>query len=77
MSDLHKVALEEFLQLPLSCRVREVANVEAAALSGAGSVGLGLGGLVIVLASKRGVGQSVSDVVDGLGSFLHDSRHGD
>lgn len=57
--DLHKVALEEFLQPLLGCRVGQVADVEAAALSRAG--GRGIGRLVV----NGSVGQSGSDVVDG------------
>lgn len=44
---LHKIALEEVLQLPLGCRVGQVANVQAAALGSAGRRSLVGGGLVI------------------------------
>jgi len=77
--DLHKVALEEFFQLPLCCRISQVADVETATFGGAGKdsfVG-SFGGLV----SQRGIGQSVGNVSDGSGgsvsNFLHDGRHGD
>lgn len=64
MSYLHKVALEELLQPLLSCRICQVADVEAAALSRAGGSGIGR------LVSNGGVGQSGSHVVDGSVSGL-------
>lgn len=45
--NLHKIALEELFQLPLGCRVGEVADVQAATLGSAGVDGI----LVIILAS--------------------------
>lgn len=81
--NLHKVALEEFFQLPLRCRIGKVADVEAATFGSAGKDSIVGGGLLVsgLVASQRGVGQSVGNVVDGGGSsvsdFLHDSRHGD
>ena len=79
---LHKVSLEEFFQLPLCCRIGQVADVKTATLGGAGKDGivgrLVVGGLVSV--DQRGVGQSIGYVVDGIGgsvsNFLHDGRHG-
>lgn len=41
---LHKVVLEEILQLPLGGRVREVSNVKSPSLGGAGQDSLVLGG---------------------------------
>lgn len=69
--DLHKVALEEFLQPLLGCRVGQVANVEAAALSRAGGRGIGR------LVGDGSVGQSGSDVVDSSvsGLVLLGGRH--
>lgn len=55
---LHEVAVKELLQPLLGCRIGQVTNVKAAALSRAG--GSGIGGLV----SDGGIGQSVSHVVD-------------
>jgi hypothetical protein len=64
--NLHKIALEEVLQLPLSCRIGQVANVEAAALSSAGRGGLVGGRLVIGrLVADGGIAQSVCDVING------------
>lgn len=73
---LHKVALEEFLQLLLLCRVGQVADVESPALGGAredGSIGL------VVGLGNAGIGQSVGNVIDGgVGGLLHvGSRHFD
>lgn len=62
--DLHKVALEELLQPLLSCRVGQVTDVEAAAISRAGGVGIGR------LLGDGGVGQSGSHVSDGSVSGL-------
>jgi len=45
-ANLHQVALEEFLQLPLGCRVREISNVKSPALGGAGDDSLILGCVV-------------------------------
>ena len=61
----HKIALEEVLQLPLSCRIGQVADVEAAALSSAGRGGLVGGRLVIGRLADRGIAQSVCDVING------------
>ena len=58
--NLHKIALEEFFQLPLGCRVGEVADVETAALGGTGLDGI----LGIILASEGGIAQSIGNVVD-------------
>jgi hypothetical protein len=64
--NLHKIALEEVLQLPLSCRIGQVANVEATALSSAGRGGLVGGGLVIGrLVADGGIAQSFCDVING------------
>jgi hypothetical protein len=41
---VHKVVLEEFLQLPLGGRVSEISNVESPSLSSAGQDRLVLGG---------------------------------
>lgn len=74
--NLHKVALEELLQLPLSCRVGKVADVQTATFSGTGmdSV-LGL----VLVAGEVGIAQSVGNIVDGIGScvsnFLHGAGH--
>jgi len=79
--NLHKVALEEVFQLPLCCRIGKVADVQAATFGGAGKDSIVVGSRLIVsgLASQRGIGQSVGDVVDGggssVGNFLHDGRH--
>ena len=76
LHDLHKIALEEILQLPLSCRVGQVANVETATLGGAGRGSLIGGGLII----DGGIAQSVGNVIDGgLRDLLHGggSRHDD
>lgn len=74
--DLHKVALEEFLQLPLGSRIGEVANVQAATLSGTGMDGVFV--LVLVLSERR-IAQSVGNVVDSLfgnlGDLLHSAGH--
>jgi hypothetical protein len=58
---LHKVVLEEVLQLPLGGRVREVSNVESPTLGGAGQDslvlgcrGLGASGLVGVVEGRSG-----------------------
>lgn len=72
----HKIALEEVLQLLLSCRIGQVANVETASLGSAGRGSLVGGGLVI----DGGIAQSVGNVINGgLGDLLHrgGSRHGD
>lgn len=80
---LHKVSLEEVLQLPLSCRIREVADVQAATFGSTGEDGIvgRLGVVSLVVASEGGVGQSVRDVVHGvrrsIGYFLNDGRHVD
>lgn len=79
--DLHKVALEEFLQLPLGCRVGKVTDVETATFGGTGKDGVIVGGVLVVggLASEGGIGQSVGNVIHGVGSsvsdFLDDGRH--
>lgn len=72
-SNIHKVVLEKVLQLSLSCRVGQVANVQTAALCGGGRGSLVGGGLVI----EGGVAQSVGNVIDGgIRSLLHvGSRH--
>jgi len=79
-ANLHKVTLEEFLQLPLGCRVGQVADVQAATFGSAGKDGIVVVGLV-ALVSEGGVGQSVGDFIDGragsVNNFLHDGRHGD
>jgi len=76
--NLHKVALEEVLQLPLRCRIGQVADVQAATLGGTGMVG-GLvvsSRLVLVgLARDRSVGQSIGNVVDGGGGGVGDLLH--
>lgn len=78
----HKVTLEEVLQLPLRCRISQVSDVQAATFGSAGKDSV-VGGRLVVggLASDRGVGQSVGNVIDGsgrgVGDFLHDGRHGD
>lgn len=75
-SDLHKVTLEELLQLPLSCRVGQVADVETASLSSAGEDGIVVGGRLIGgLIGDRGIAQSVGNVIDGFGNLLDGSRH--
>jgi hypothetical protein len=72
--NLHKVALEEFFQLPLGCRIGEVADVQAATLRGTSVDGV----LVLVLAGERGIAQSVGNVVDGsVSNFLHGASHFD
>lgn len=43
----HKIVLEEVLQLSLSCRIGQVADVETTALSSTGRGGLVGGSLVI------------------------------
>ena len=48
----HKVALEEVLQLPLSCRVGKVADVQAATFSCAGKDSVVVGLAVLGLASQ-------------------------
>lgn len=66
----HEVALEELLQPLLGCRVGQVADVEAAAISRAGGIGW--------LVGDGGGGQSGGHIVDGsvsgVGGLL--SRHG-
>lgn len=73
----HKVALEEFLEIPLSGRVRQVANVQTTSLSDDGKdsfilscvdrfttgqvVGSGIRFVEMLL--KVGVGQSVGDIL--------------
>ena len=42
---IHKIILEELLQLSLSGRIGEVSNVQSPALSGTGNDGLVLGGI--------------------------------
>ena len=75
--DSHKVALEEILQLPLGCRIGEVADVQAATFGGAGENGVV--GRLVVLVRDRGIGQSVGNVIDGSGrgvsNLLHGGRH--
>lgn len=72
---LHKVVLEEVLQLPLGGRVCEVSNVESPTLGGAGQDSLVLGG--------SGLGGGVlGGVVEGRGGHLGGevvdrSRHDD
>lgn len=78
----HKVTLEEVLQLPLRCRISQVSDVQAATFGSAGKDSV-VGGRLVVggLASDRGIGQSIGNVIDGSGrgvsDFLHDGRHGD
>jgi len=74
---LHKVALEEALQLLLGCRVGKVSDVQAATFRGTGKDSVIVGGLVVSLASDGGIGQSVSNVIDGVSNFVHDGRHCD
>lgn len=80
--NLHQVSLEERLQLPLGRRVREVSDVQSAALCSAGQNGLvvrSIGGLlsrVCRFVGNGGVAKSGSNVVDGVSYFLHDGRHG-
>ena len=78
--NLHKIALEEVLQLPLSCRIGQVSDVEAAALSSAGRGGFVSGRLVIGrLVADGGIAQSVCDVINGsiqIGGGV-DGRHGE
>lgn len=70
--NLHKVALEEFLQLPLICRVCEVADVQTASLGGTGMDGI----LGLVLTGEGGIVKSVGNVGDGsVSNFLHVGRH--
>lgn len=69
--NLHKITLEEFFQLPLGCRICEVANVQSAALGGTGVDGI----LVLVLASDRGIAKSVGNVLDSVCNFLHGGGH--
>lgn len=71
--NLHKIVLEKVLQLSLSCRVGQVANVQTTALCSRRRGSLVGGGLVI----DRGVAQSVGNVIDsGISSLLHvGSRH--
>ena len=73
--NLHKVALEEVLQLPLGCRVGQVADVEAATL-GSGSED-GIAGLVFDL--DRSIVQRGGNVGDGgiRALVLHGGRHVD
>lgn len=61
--NLHKVSLEEFLELPFGGSVGEIADVESAALGSAGKVGVV--GLFVGLASDVGAGQSGGHVVNG------------
>ena len=69
---LHEVALEEFFQLPLGCRIREVADVQSAALGSTGMDGI----LVLVLTSDGGIAKSVGNVLDSVGgNFLHGGGH--
>ena len=70
-ANLHEVALEEFFQLPLGCRIREVADVQSAALGSTGMDGI----LVLVLTSDGGIAKSVGDVLDSVGNFLHGGGH--
>jgi hypothetical protein len=73
----HKITLEEFFQLPLSCRVGKVADVKTTTLGGTGMDGI----LVLVLAGEGGIAQSVGNVVDGIAcnisNFLHGAGHFD
>lgn len=73
--DLHEVALEELFQLPLGCRVGEVADVQAAALGGTGMDGI----FGLVLAGEGGVAHGVGNVGDGIGgsvsNLLHSAGH--
>ncbi len=50
--DLHKVTLEEVLQLPLGCRIGKVADVQAATFGGAGKNGI-IGGFVVLVRDRR------------------------
>ena len=68
---LHEVALEEFFQLPLGCRIREVADVQSAALGSTGMDGI----FVFVLTSDGGIAKSVGNVLDSVGNFLHGGGH--
>lgn len=70
---IHKIILEEVLQLSLSGRVREVPNVEPPAFSSRRSDSLILGGARGVVASRRtlggrGIGQASGGHL-GSGSF--------
>ena len=74
--NLHKVSLEEGLQLPLGRRVREISDVESSSLRRASQDRIVLGGLVGGrLVGEGCVAKSGSNVVDGVRNFLHDSRH--
>ena len=84
--DLHKIVLEELLQLSLSGRVREVSNVQSATLSSAGDDSLVLGGVDGLVTAgtnsgafgrvgglgEGGVGHLASGSVDGHGGGLFD-----
>ena len=81
---LHKIVLEELLQLSLSGRVREVSNVQSATLSSAGDDSLVLGGVDGLVTAgtngsafgsvgglgEGGVGHLASGSVDGHGGGL-------
>jgi hypothetical protein len=73
---LHKVVLEEFLQLPLGGRVSEVPNVESPSLSGAGQDRLVLGGSRLGAGGFSGVVEGGSGHLGGhtVGCSGHDCR---
>ena len=78
LSYLHKVALEEFIEIPLSSRVRKVTNVEATSLSDDGedsfvlscidgftaSDVVGTGSRLINMILDGSVGHRVSDILN-------------
>jgi hypothetical protein len=67
---LHQVVLEEFLQLPLVGRVREVSNIESPTLGGACTDGLLLGGGRLLGAGALVGGSVVEGGVGHLGGDL-------
>jgi len=72
---VHKVVLEEVLQLSLGGRVREVSNVQSPALGGAGNDGLvlaGIDGLAAAGTNTRSFGGAGGLVDGGLGHLASD-----
>ena len=73
-TNLHKEALEKFVQIPLSGRISEVPNVETATLchDGVHSFDLSVGALAISVGRVR-VRDSGSS--QGVGDLVNSSRH--